>query len=140
MKSMKSLYCSLHRVTRQPRALRSGRGFSVVEVMVSGTILVVSLLAMMTAFPVSYRDIVYGGRVSQAVALAQQKLEALKAGPFPPAGGTETNGAHTLSWAVTGAGFGDTPGDLQRITVTVTWDQMTRPGRYDLVGFTSKPY
>lgn len=125
---------------RPPRARRPGHGFSVVEVLVAATILVVSLLAMMTAFPVSYRDIAYGGRVSQAVALAQQKLEALKAGPFPPAGGTETNGAYTLSWAVTGVGFGGTPGDLQRVTVTITWDQMTRPGRYDLVGFTSKPY
>ncbi len=137
---MKTLSRLLHSVTRRPRPLRPGQGFSLVEVLVAATILSVSLLSMMTAFPVSYRDIGYGGRVSQAVALAQQKLEALKAGPFPPTGGTETNGAFTLTWAVTSVGFGGTPGDLQRVTVAVTWSQMTRPGRYDLVGFTSKPY
>jgi prepilin-type N-terminal cleavage/methylation domain-containing protein len=130
----------LHPVTRRPQVLRPGQGFSIVEVLVAAVILCVSLLFIMTAFPVGYRDIGYGGHVSQAVALAQQKLETLKAGAFPPAGGTETNGAYALTWAVTGVGFGGTPGDLQRVTVTVTWPERTRPGRYDLVGFTSKSY
>lgn len=137
---MKTPSRSLHPATRPPRGLVPGQGFSIVEVLVAAVILSVSLLSIMTAFPVGYRDIGYGGHVSQAVALAQQKLEALKAGPFPPAGGTETNGPYTLTWAVSGVGFGGTPGDLQRVTVTVTWPQRTRPGRYDLVGFTSKPY
>ena len=122
------------------RVNRSARGFTLVEVLVAVTILVVSLLAIMTAFPVGYRDIVYGGRVSQAVALAQQKLEELKAGTFPPVNGNATNGAYTITWTVTSVGFGSAVSDLQKVTVTVTWTQMVRPGRYDLVGFVSKPY
>lgn len=130
------------------RVNRSARGFTLAEVLVAVTILAVSLLAIMTAFPVGYRDIVYGGRVSQAVALAQQKLEELKAGTFPPAAGSATNGDYTINWGVASVGFGVSDhqvsdlqvSHLQKVTVTVTWTQMVRPGRYDLVGFVSKPY
>jgi prepilin-type N-terminal cleavage/methylation domain-containing protein len=118
---------------------REGRGFTLLEVLVAATILVVSLLAIATAYPLAYRDIVYGGRVSQAVALAQQKQEELKAGAFPPAGGSQTSGEYTVSWSVTSVGFGGATDDLRKIAVTVTWPQATRTGRYDLDGFVSKP-
>ncbi len=116
------------------------RGFTLAEVLTAACILVVSLLFIMIAFPVGYRDIVYGGRVSQAVALAQQKLEETKAGTFPPVGGSATNGVYTINWTVASVGFGAAVNDLQKVTVTITWPQMVRSGRYDLVGFVSKSY
>ena len=121
-------------------APRTDRGFTLVEVLVAALILGVSVLFLFTAFLPGYQNVAYAGRVSQAVMLAQQKVEELKAGPFPPANGTATHGLYSLAWAVTGIGFAGAPDDLRKITVTVTWPQTGRPGRYDLVGFTSKPY
>jgi prepilin-type N-terminal cleavage/methylation domain-containing protein len=132
-----------HEVPSEIRAApvrRKGRGFTLLELLVAATILAVSLLAIATAFPVGYRDVVYGGRVSQAVAMAQQKLEELKAGSFPPVGGKQTNAEFTISWSVTSVGFGAATNDLRKIAVTVTWPQSTRTGRYELHGFVSKPY
>ncbi len=121
---------------RKPRTA----GFSLIEVLVAALILMVAIAGLLSAFPVGYRDIMYGGRVSQAVELAQQQLEALKAGTFPPSGGTGTSGAYTLTWTVTSVGFGASSGDLVKVDVTVNWPQMNRPGSYDLAGFISKPY
>ncbi len=115
-------------------------GFSLVEVLVAALILMVAIAGLLSAFPVGYRDVMYGGRVSQAVELAQQKLEALKAGSFPPAGGTETSGSYTLTWTVANVGFGASSGDLVKVDVAVTWPQMSRPGSYDLAAFISKPH
>jgi Tfp pilus assembly protein PilV len=119
---------------------RKPSGFTLVEVLVAGTILAVSLLGIITAFPVAYRDIVYGGRVTQAVAQAQQKLEEVKAANFPPANGTQTNGLYTVTWTVNSVGFGASANDLRKVVVTVTWPQLIRTGRYDLEGFISRPY
>ncbi len=120
----------------RPRA----RGFTLVEVLVAACILVGAIVGLLGAFPVGYLDIAYDGRVSQAAALAQQQLEGLKQGPFPPGSGTQTRGAYTLTWTVTSVGFAGAASDLQQVSVVVTWPQRTRPGRYDLVGFFSQPY
>ncbi len=119
---------------------RHAPGFTLVEVLVAAVILTVSLLFIFTAFLPGSQDVAYAGRVSQAALQAQQQLEALKAGPFPPGPGTATSGLYTLTWTVTSVGFGAAPDALRRITVTVTWPQAGRPGRYDLVGFASNPY
>jgi prepilin-type N-terminal cleavage/methylation domain-containing protein len=119
---------------------QKGAGYTLVELLTAVAILSVSLLAILSAFPVAYEGIVYGGRVSQAVALAQQKLEGLEAGTFPPAGGSQSSPPYTVTWTVTSVGYGSAAGDLRRVVVTVTWPQRVRDGRYDLVGFVSRPY
>ncbi len=119
---------------------RKGAGFTLVEVLTAVTILAVSLLAIISAFPVAYEDIAYGGNVSQAIALAQQQLEVLKAGAFPPATGSRSASPYAVTWTVTSVGYGTTPDDLRRVDVTVTWPQRVRSGSYELVGFISKPY
>ncbi len=121
-------------------APRKNWGLTLVEVLVATLILGTSLLFIFTAFLPGYQGVAYAGRMSQAVMLAGQKLEELKAGPFPPANGTAANGQYSLTWTVTGVGFGPAPDDLRKITVTVTWPQAVRPGRYELVGLASKPY
>jgi prepilin-type N-terminal cleavage/methylation domain-containing protein len=119
---------------------RTARGFTLVEVLVAAVVLTVGLLGVFTAFLPGSQDVAYAGRVSQAAMRAQQQLEALKAGPFPPANGTATSGRYSLTWTVTSVGFGAAPDALRKVTITVTWPQAARPGRYDLVGFLSKPY
>jgi prepilin-type N-terminal cleavage/methylation domain-containing protein len=131
----------MNRGEARPKTARPGvNGFTLVEVLVSVLILAGAIVGLIGAFPVGYQDVVYGGRVSQAVALAQQELEALKQGPFPPTSGTQTSGAYTLTWTVTSVGVGGAADDLRKVSLVVTWPQMTRPGRYDLAGFLSKPY
>ncbi len=131
----------MNRGDARPKATRPRvSGFTIVEVLVSVLILAGAILGLIGAFPAGYQDVVYGGRVSQAVALAQQKLEALKQGPFPPTNGTQTSGAYTLTWTVTSVGVGGATDDLRKVSLVVTWPQMTRPGRYDLAGFLSTPY
>jgi Tfp pilus assembly protein PilV len=120
-------------------------GFTLVEVLVAGTILVLGILPTLTAFAVSYTDITYGGRMSRAVALAERQLEQIKStadasAGFPPSNGTSTSGMYSVSWTVSSVGFGAAADDLRRINMSVTWVQNTRPGRYDVVAFVSKPY
>jgi Tfp pilus assembly protein PilV len=107
---------------------------------VSATILSVCLLGVISTFAASYRDVSFTGRSSRAVQLAQQRLEELKSGAFPPADGTQTVDQYTVAWTVSSVGFGPAAGDLRRISVRVDWPQQVRPGRYDLVGFASKPF
>ncbi len=115
-------------------------GFSLVEVLAAACILAVAILGLLDVFSAGYFNIDYDGRVSQAVVLAQQELELLKQGPFPPTSGTQTSGRYTLTWTVTSVGFGGAPDDLRKVSIMVTWPQRTRPGRYELAGYLSKPY
>lgn len=125
---------------RRCRGTIGQAGFTLIEMLIAAAILGVTLVAMTTAFPVSYVNVVYAGRVSQGVALAQLVLEDLKAGTFPPANGNATSGIYTITWTVTSVGVGGAADDLRKVSVTVTWPQMVRNGRYDLAGFISKPY
>jgi len=131
-------------------ASRSDSGFSLIEVLVAGAILVAAIVPTMAAFYVGHSDVAYGGKNSRAVALAEQRIEEIKAaaaqlsGPaFQtnfPADGTVTSGLYTMTWTSTTVGFGASAGDLRRVAVTVTWPQLGRPGRYELVAFVSNPY
>jgi Tfp pilus assembly protein PilV len=109
-------------------------------VVVSVAILSVCLLGVISTFAASYRDVSFTGRSSRAVQLAQQRLEELKSGAFPPTDGTQAVDQYTVTWTVSSVGFGAASNDLRRISVRVVWPQQVRPGRYDLVGFVSKPF
>lgn len=128
---------------RLRRAARGRRGgFTLIEVLASASILAIALLGVIGTFLVSYEGVTFGGRVSAAVQLAQQKLEELKAGGFPPTptNGTQTTDRYTVAWTVSSVGFGAAADELRRISVTVTWPQRVRPGRYELVAFVSDPH
>ncbi|MFB3818346.1 MAG: prepilin-type N-terminal cleavage/methylation domain-containing protein [Candidatus Methylomirabilales bacterium] len=122
------------------RARTSAAGFTLIEVVVSAAILSVCLLGIISTFAASYRDVSFTGRSSRAVQLAQQRLEELKSGPFPPADGAQTVDQYRVTWTVSSVGFGAAADDLRRISVRVVWPQQARPGSYDLVGFVSKPF
>ena len=57
-------------------------GFSVLEVLITTAILSVALLGLASLFPTGYQNITYGGGMTTAASLGQQKIEALRNFPF----------------------------------------------------------
>jgi len=77
------------------RALGDRRGFTLVEVLVAAMILVVALLTLASMFPVGYKQIADGGRMTMAVAGARHILEDI--GDIPFANISNVNGVDTAS-------------------------------------------
>lgn len=103
--------------------MRNAKGVSVVEVLIAASILAVALVAIGSLFSTAYLNVGYGGRRTVALALANQKMEELRDGIFPPstAGSPEAiNGIYTRSWTVTVSGA---PSQVARTTVTVSWPE-----------------
>jgi prepilin-type N-terminal cleavage/methylation domain-containing protein len=92
----------------------ASRGFSLVELMVSITFFGILMLGFLTVFPLGFRTVQKGEKMTVATSLAQDELERLKTLPvndpdlFP---GTHVdaanplNGVYTRTWTVTS----DTP-------------------------------
>ncbi len=88
------------------RVLRGKGGFSLIEVMISASILAVGLLGIATIFPVAYLNVDSGGKQTEATSLAQSIIEQLRSrattvttfdgviGAFPPNG---FNGMNTTN-------------------------------------------
>ena len=60
------------------RVLRGKGGFSLIEVMISASILAVSLLGIAAIFPVAYLNVDSGGKQTEASALSQSFIEELR--------------------------------------------------------------
>lgn len=54
-------------------------GFTLVEVLIAAGLLALAFFAVVNLFSTGYSNITYAGRTTTAVALAQQKIERLKA-------------------------------------------------------------
>lgn len=121
------------------RRLGRQRGFSLIELLVAASVSSMVFLGLAAMFPIGLQNIDYGGRSSQAVALAQQKIEELKNGAFPPPGGSDSVGGYTRTWAVSSVGVGTGVDDLRKIAVSVTWPQVTRPGNLRAEALVVKP-
>jgi len=86
------------------RVLRGKGGFSLLEVLISASILAVGLLGLATIFPVAYLNVDSGGKQTEATSLAQSFVEQLRtigstdfdgmAGNFPANGFTGMNTAN----------------------------------------------
>lgn len=82
--------------------MKSERGFTIVEVLVAVMILSVGLMGLVTTAGLVTRMIGQGHRFTEASALANERIEVLKAQRCPAAGtGTETRGTYVISWRVT---------------------------------------
>ncbi|MBI4381766.1 MAG: hypothetical protein HY574_11335 [candidate division NC10 bacterium] len=57
---------------------RHWQGFTVMEVLIAGTIVVVGFLALATMFPTGYATVTKSGIQSIGLALAQQRIEFLR--------------------------------------------------------------
>ncbi len=60
------------------RVLRGKGGFSLIEVMISASILAVGLLGIAAIFPVAYLNVDSGGKQTEASALSQSLIEELR--------------------------------------------------------------
>lgn len=136
-------------------------GFSIVEALIAAALIGLAFLAISTLFPTAYGNITYGGRITTAVALAQQKIEQLKAiaastAPGDGFDGINTNagrcptGSETLTDPLVptitftrtctltpDVGVAPPPTldirkDLKKVRVTVTWAAQNRPGSVDM--------
>jgi prepilin-type N-terminal cleavage/methylation domain-containing protein len=139
---------------RTQRGVHGQQGFSFIETLLAVAVIGLGLLAITSLFPTGYSNITYGGRTTSALALAQQKLEQLKAAAESEGfGGINTNPGRcpgtpeTVADAVVptvvytrtcvlnnGVGVGSLAQDLKRVRVRVTWEwgAENRPGSVEL--------
>ena len=101
---------------------RSQGGFTMIEVMVSLLVTAVAVMGILGVYLTEVRASSYSRHTSEAVILAQDKLEQLRTQPAATASGTDANidergvagGIFTRRWTVTLASYAD-------IVVTVIW-------------------
>lgn len=99
-------------------------GFTLVEAMIAMSILAVGLLGVIGMFTTSIGGNAFGGNMTQAATLAQEKLEDLRIEPYPNITTDNTgeqislNGkTYTRKWTVSQ----DFSLKLKTITVDVSW-------------------
>lgn len=100
------------------------RGFTIIEVIVAITMLLVGLVGFISASAMLTRMLGRGDRATTAAFYAQERLERLQATRCVGlVGGTETraNGGYSLSWRVTPLG------NAQRVELVVQYT--ATPGR-----------
>ncbi len=61
---------------------KGGRGFSILEVLISSTLISISMLGLATTLPVSSGNVHRGGQNTKATALAQQMMETTRNDAF----------------------------------------------------------
>lgn len=150
---------------RRPDTSRRGRGLTLPEVLIAAAVTSVALLGIAGMFPTGYQSVKYGGKITQANALAQWMMETIRNEPFTDVqkyNGVDTNNAapggipgsvknNWNTWKtaiVTGTGQGGAlPGgrgtvavstvyaDLLQVTVTVQWSEMTGSRSVQLVSY-----
>lgn len=144
---------------------RKRRGLTLPEVLIAAAVTAVALLGIAGMFPTGYQSVKYGGKVTQANALAQWMMEAIKNEAFgtvssyngvdtnnnPPGGTPNSVKDNWNSWKtaiVTGAGQGGALlggrgtvavstaySDLLQLTVTVQWSETTGTRNVRLVNY-----
>ena len=103
------------------------RGFTLVEVCVSFLLMAIFFAGLTQSFPLALKLIVDGKLRSEAVALAQGKMEELKSygygSGFFVSGSDEVRGKYRRSWNVTQ----NSPAPrMNEIVVTVSWNLSPR--------------
>lgn len=72
----------VRRLGRGTRAASPERGFTVVEVLVASSIMVVALLGIAAMLPTADMTLHLAGQISKAVSLCQEMIEMIKNDPF----------------------------------------------------------
>jgi prepilin-type N-terminal cleavage/methylation domain-containing protein len=111
------------------KALERSKGFSLIEVIIALFILAITLLALAGLMVSTTRNNSWGGHLTEAATLAQDKLEQLRATPFGmialnatitdnPVGSTYIT--YTRSWVAV-PNIAPPDNTLNVITITVSW-------------------
>ncbi len=101
---------------------RSENGFSLIEVLFAAAILSVALLALASLFPTGYQNIAYGGGMTTAADLGQQKIEALRNLPFDLAGGCTAPPTDLVCLNTGGVPPGGAPSETETIVPPLVRD------------------
>lgn len=109
-----------------PRARRHA-GFTLLEILVTLTLLAVGLLALASTSTAIARLNGAGEWRARAAALMDARLERLRAGPCAPAAGVDRDRAITARWSTVVAG------GVQRLEEDVTLPDPARPAHGELV-------
>jgi len=105
------------------------KGFTLVEILIALVILSICLLGMAGLMATTTRNNSYGGRLTEAATLAQDKLEQLRATPFGmiPVNATITDNpvgstgvTYNRSWVAV-PNIAPPGNTLDVITITVSW-------------------
>lgn len=91
-------------------------GFSLIEVMVATAILSVALVALTSLFASGYQNIAYGGGMTVATDLGQQKIEALRHLPFDLGAACTTPPTDLACLNTAGVPPGGAPSETETIT------------------------
>ena len=101
---------------------RTASGFSVLEVLITTAILSVALLGLASLFPTGYNNIAYGGGMTTAATLGQQKIEALRNFPFDLGVACTAPATDLACMNAAGAPPGGAPSETEAITAPVVRD------------------
>ena len=109
------------------------RGLSLVEVMVAMLILAIALVGLALAFPSAHLGVFQGRVTTEAVALAEQRLEIARNTPYAGLGTLAGTDSTTYSpYTVTTAVTVDSPGaGLTTVTANVTGPRIVGPNTPD---------
>ncbi len=124
------------RSCRMKRDLGNDHGFTLVELLVAATILIIAIISIASIFPTGRANVDDAGKRSRAVALAQENLEIMKNSAFPTTGGARACPAPTPSGYACSMNVnlsGSAPDRLATVTVTVEWKGSPRSGNVSLV-------
>ena len=103
--------------------LRKSTGFTLIEILVALVIFSISILAFAGLTVTATRTGSYGGRMTEAVTFAQDKLEELKSNSWEKivSGGDEITGAtgiaYTRNWKV----LEENIRNLKTVSITIDW-------------------
>lgn len=97
-------------------------GFSLIEVLITTAILSVALLGLASLFPTGYQNIVYGGGMTTAASLGQQKVEALRNFPFDLGAACTAPATDLVCLNTAGVPPGGAPSQIEAITAPVVRD------------------
>ena len=119
--------------------MRRERGFTIVELMVALTILLIGILGVVSILAVTFRASAYSRHATEATVIAEQKLEELRGSITLPADGSYDDGGtidsrgvldsaalFTRTWVVSTVNPTDANGNsvtLRQIEVTVAWNE-----------------
>lgn len=97
-------------------------GFTVLEVLITTAILSVALLGLASLYPTGYQNIAYGGGMTTAASLGQQKIEVLRNFPFDLGVACTAPPTDLVCLNTAGAPPGGAPSETETITAPVVRD------------------
>ena len=101
---------------------RTAPGFSIVEVLITTAILSVALLGLASLFPTGYNNIAYGGGMTTAATLGEQKIESLRNFPFDLGVACTAPPTDLVCMNAAGAPPGGAPSETETLTAPVVRD------------------